>query len=250
MRVVARLLFGFCCLLPVVFATPAARADGELHLSWDDCRITGTTDAASVCLLNEGASELFCAFILDAPIDDVLGVEVVVDLQHSGGQLPDWWRLQGKGECRDGTLSVSGDFTSNGICIDPWSNLGGGLVLYDPGLPRGQPSQARFHATYAIPSEQAREIGSGKMTYGLKIVIRNDKTVFPFECPGCALAACLVLNQITLLRPPGAEPPEVPLIRPGVGDANRVTWKGGTNADCTAVPVRKTTWGQVKSLSR
>ncbi len=250
MRAVARFLFIVIFIVPAGFGPPPARADGDLHLAWDDCRITGADDAPAVCLTNEGATELFCAFTLDAPIPDVIGIEVVVDIQHSAGQLPDWWHMQGKGECRDGSLLASGDFSTNGVCVDPWLNLGGGLVLYDPGLPRGQPSQARIHGTYAIPSDQARELVTGEMYYGLKIVLRNDRSVFPFECTGCTQPACLVLNQITLLRVPSADPPEIPLVRPGPGNANRVTWKGGTAADCTAVPIRKTTWGQIRSLYR
>jgi hypothetical protein len=247
--------FGWPLSVVVVLASVAPApvlASGELHLAWDDCRLgfAGDSDLQSVCLLNEGESKLYCSFVLDAPLDDVLGIEVVVDLQHSAGVLPDWWHLQGKGECRDGTLSVRGDYTLESVCTDPWQNLGGGVVTYERGLPRGQPSQARIFGTYAVPSSSARSLDAGLMYYGLTIVIRNDRSVFPFECAGCSQPACLVLNQVTLLRSPAAKPPEIPVVRPGSDGANRVTWKGGSNADCTAVPVRRSTWGQVRNLYR
>ena len=225
---------------------------GDLYLSWDDCRVgnAGGSDLESVCLSNEGESRLFCAFTLDSPIDEVIGIEIVVDLQHSEGELPDWWHLQGKGECRDGVLSVSGDFTLFGVCSDPWQDLGGGVAQYQRGLPGGLPGQARIFGTYAVPSPSARTLDAGVMYYGLQVVIRNDRSVFPSECAGCSQPACLVLNQVTLLRTPASTPPEIAIIRPGPEAANRVTWKGGGQADCTAVPVRRTTWGQIRSLYR
>ena len=43
---------------------------------------------------------------------------------------------------------------------------------------------------------------------------------------------------------------EVTLETPGPSGANRATWAGGSGADCSAVPVRSSSWGRLKSLYR
>jgi hypothetical protein len=40
------------------------------------------------------------------------------------------------------------------------------------------------------------------------------------------------------------------LSRPGAADGNWARWQNESNADCTAVPVRRATWGGIKSLYR
>ena len=37
---------------------------------------------------------------------------------------------------------------------------------------------------------------------------------------------------------------------PGDGQANMVAWRSGSISDCVAVPVRRATWGRLKSLYR
>ena len=229
---------------------PASAFDGQIHLSWDDCALggAGTADLGTACLFEEGNSALYCVFTLSQPIDDVVGIEVTVDLQHSAGELPNWWRL-GEGGCRDASLFASGDFSVEGVCADPWRNLGAGVALYYPGLPRGQPSQARMLGVYAIRADSARVLDAGLMYYGLKLLISNQRTAFP-GCAGCLQPACLVLNQVKLLRGAKSTPSEVTLEIPGPARANWVTWRGGSGADCATVPVRARTWGQIKSLYR
>ena len=59
-----------------------------------------------------------------------------------------------------------------------------------------------------------------------------------------------MLNQVKLLRGGKSIPTEVTLETSGPSHANWVTWRGGSGADCAAVPVRARTWGQIKSLYR
>ena len=243
--------FGLAIAGLFLIAVPAAAFDGQIYLSWDDCALggAGTADLGTACLFDEGNSSLYCAFTLAQPIDDVVGVEVTVDLQHSQGSLPDWWRLQGKGDCRDQSLFASGDFSTESVCTDPWRNLGAGVAIYTPGLPRGQSSQARMRGFYAIQADSARVLDAGAMYYGLELLISNQRTAFP-GCAGCLQPACLVLNQVKLLRGAKSIPTEVTLETSGPAHANWVTWRGGSGADCAAVPVRARTWGQIKSLYR
>jgi len=230
---------------------PAHALDGELFLSWYDCAKDGAglRDAVLACITNDGSNSLYCSFILGQPLDDVLGIEVTVDTQHAGTVLPDWWQL-GAGQCRGDQLHVSGDFTQDFTCADFWRDLGAGEALYYPGLPYGHGGQARIVGTYAIRSDSARTLAAGTMYYGLKVVLGNARSVFPGQCDGCSNPTCLVLNNIKLLRSPGSVPSEVTLETPGPSGANRATWAGGSGADCSAVPVRSSSWGRLKSLYR
>jgi len=247
---IARLL-AHTALLALLGGARAAAADGQIYLTWDDCAAQGLHNQASACLSNEGSTMLYSSFVLDGAVDGVVGIQVTIDLQHSASAMPDWWRLQGPGECRDGALHVSGAFgIAEVACEDPWRQLGGGEVLYDVGVAPRQPNQARIVGTWAIPADSARALRAGVLYYGLKFRIDNARTVFPGECPGCNQPVCLVLNRVELLREFGADPPLVALETSGPDEARRATWLGGAGASCEAVPVRARTWGQIKSLYR
>jgi hypothetical protein len=235
-----------------LLAIPGTLHAAEIYLGWDECRHQGAglDDIQAVCLSDEGQSELHCSFVLHQSIDDVVGVEVVVDLQHGTEALPAWWQMLGKGMCRDGSLLASGNFLDNEVCTDPWRDLGVAVALFEPGLPRGRPGQARLRGVYAIRSDSARVLVPGVHYYALKLVIRNDRTVFPSSCTGCGDPACLVLNRIDILRGLGSEPAEIGLETSGPNAANRVTWRGGAGASCAAVPARRVTWGSIRALYR
>src|SRR5262245_46103439 len=86
-----------------ILAQPAHST--ALYLTWGDCALGGaaTSNLASGCGSSSGEQVLYAAFSVDSPIDSVLGLELIVDLQTAGSDLPDWWRL-GAGECRDNGL--------------------------------------------------------------------------------------------------------------------------------------------------
>lgn len=230
-------------------ATMAA-ADEGLYLTWSECAAPGsgaTANRNSGCAVSLGENPLYCAFILPAPLDSVIGLEVVVDIQHSLATMPPWWELQPTG-CRANALVVSGDFQLDAWCVDPWTGgASAGLQGYLIGEPRGGANQARIKAVVGVPAVQARSLNATDMYYGVKLVIRNDKTAGTGACAGCLSPACLVLNSILVRRVSGGD---VFLQTPGPGNANWATWQGGGGASCLLVPVRSRTWGQVKSLYR
>ena len=240
--------------LSVVLASCAPRAvaaQSQIFLTWDLCSADAPHDPSTECIVNEGSIPLYASFVLGAPVDDVVGIQVTIDIQSAEDPMPDWWRMQGAGDCRDGAIHVSGEVLSEeGDCTDPWRQLGGGTVLYDVGVSPRSASQARLVGTWAIRADSARALSAGIRYYGLKFLIDNARSVFPGECAGCQTPACLVLNRVELLRDFGAIPPSVALETPGPDEANRATWRSGGGASCAAVPVRARTWGQVKSLYR
>jgi hypothetical protein len=233
---------------------PAASAAGGLFLTWNDCAqgLAASHDVTNSCDSNVGQKSLFCAFTVPALVDSALGVQIVVDLQHSEVSLPDWWRFDGAG-CRAGELRAGFDFTSLSGCSDTFQGLArGGLLGYYPTEPRGGANQARILvAASRLPEHGYMHFDPGVMYYAARLNISNVGTVAPQAvCAGCLGSACLVLNGVVIQRQPGAVGGDVFIGQPGPGDANFATWQGGSSAGCTTVPVRAVTWGRVKSLYR
>ncbi len=241
--------FGTLALAPA-----RAGAAAGLYLTWSDCALGGAGQSSYdfACDGNGGTEELYCALTLpQATGPDVLGVIAVVDLQHSAAALPDWWRLGAVGGCRSGMLSASGDFRSNGTCVDPWVGQAVAEVQgYAVGEPRGGANQVRVKVACGVVPSLAATLDATSMYYGVKLVIGNGLTSGPGTCVGCAQPACLVLNSIEVKRTPGAPGGDLFLETPGAGGANWALWQGGMGANCALVPVRSVTWGRVKSIYR
>ncbi|MBI5709680.1 MAG: hypothetical protein HZC42_05145 [Candidatus Eisenbacteria bacterium] len=233
-------------------AAPALAAEG-LWLTWDECVLDPAAphNRNSPCLGNVNGQDLYCAFQMPFPVDSVLGVDIVVDVQHGSPVLPSWWQFA-PDSCRAGQLRVSFDFSTSSFCTDFWFGNGvGGLQGYYQGEPRGGANQARIKIAGAVlPGFGYRQLTAADVYYAAKLTITNAHTVDPGGCPGCINPACLVLNSIAIRRQPGAPGGDVFLQGPGPGNGNFATWQGGSGADCTAVPVRSMTWGRVKSLYR
>lgn len=230
---------------------PPARALEGLYLTWNDCALPGggSSVQASPCDSDLGASALICALTAPAAIDSILGVEIVVDIQHQQEALPDWWRFDLSG-CHAGELSASSNFGSFTLCQNLWQvQTSGGLQSYTLGLPHGQSNQARIRIAFGVPPDQRRAMNATDMYYAARILLSNAGSSL---CEGCDGAACLVLNSILIRRPPrpeGAPSGDLLVTAPGPGGANWAVWQR-SGASCQAVPVRKLTWGAVKSLYR
>ena len=240
----------FTVLFLALLAPRVQAADG-LYLTWGDCALQGAgqTVQGFSCDTDVGLHTLICGLTVAAPIDSVLGIEVVVDVQHSAPTLPDWWALGGS-DCRAGSLRADTDFGTLNTCINVWQTaIAGGLLTYTPGMPRGGSNQARIVLGFSVPSNQPRALDATDMYYAARIVLDNAATS---TCNGCSGAACLVLNGILIHRPPrpeGTPTTDVLVTAPGFGGANWAGWQTST-ANCQAVPVRNRTWGAVKALYR
>ena len=230
-------------------AVPAARAAEGLFLTWNDCALDpgAASDLPQACASDLGQQALYCAFRLAAPADSVLGVEIVVDVQHAEATLPDWWRFDVSG-CRSGNLAAGFGFTSQSACVDSLHGHATGALDYYLTEPHGGANQARIRAAASVlPGFGYAQLDASSMYYGARLTIANANTA---TCTGCAGHACLVLNTVVVKRQPGAPGGDVPIDVPGPANANWATWQGGSGADCAAVPVRPVTWGQLKGLYR
>ena len=229
----------------MVATARVAHAGEGIYLAWNNC--WGSSDArsdlASTCLANSGQQSLFCAFTLPQQMDSVIAVDVVVDVQVASAAVPPWWQLA-PGACRSGALSPGASLSGPSTCMDFWrGEATGPSQEYLVGVPHGG-NQARIHIGFSVPSNRPRSLQADGLYLAARIDIRNDSTT---SCMGCNVPACLVLNSIGI----GSPPDQVrPLTVPGPGGANWVRWQGGAGASCSAVPVRRPTWGQLKSLYR
>ncbi len=241
-------------LLAAALAAPGAEAAEALSLRWNECWLdAGARDnRASPCNSNLTEHLLFAAFEVGAPVDSVLGMELVIDVQHGEPLLPDGWRFDPAG-CRFGFLRASIDFAAFSTCTDPWQGEGAAsLQDYTPGMPRGGESQARIRLAAALPpsaSERTLEPGGG-VYYAARLGLSEARTIGDPSCAGCSGSACLVLNSIALRRTPGAQGGDVVLTTPGPSDLNWARWPAAADALCGAVPVRRSTWGRIKGLYR
>jgi len=236
-------------LAGIATASPPLEA---IRMAWDDCQISAgaNRDNPFLCSTNFGSGSLYCGFSVAQPIDQVVGLELVVDIQHSLASLPDYWRLGPLPDCRHDMLSASLDFSATTECVDPV--FGGALVQdYIEGQPGGLTSQARIKAVVFIPSPDTRSFATDTVYHAIRLVLSYDRTQNVGFCQGCTYTACLVLNSILVRRVAGAVGGDVMLTQPGSGNANWTTWRvGNGSADCAAVPVQNLTWGRIKSLYR
>lgn len=220
-------------------------------MAWDDCP-TSSLAAGNKnfsCDTNTGSGSLYCAFHVTAPIDQIIGLEIVVDLQSSAASLPDWWMLGPPPECRHDLLTASLDFSAATECEAP--GFTGALVQdYLVTEPRGLPSQARIKTVCYVPSPQTLSVGPDTTYHAVRLVLSFDRTTGLVVCSGCVPSACLVMNSILVRRLPGALGGDIQLVVPGPTNSNWATWRASGTGLCSAVPVRPATWGQIKSLYR
>jgi hypothetical protein len=188
---------------------------------------------------------LYCAFQVPETLDGVLGVEIVIDIQHSQAALPNWWRYE-PGGCME--FKLSADVQSGGgvSCIDPWQGNATALVQDDIlGAPGGSPSMARIKLVVAVPSAAAVVLLDSVVYTGARLLLPASE----LQCAGCDRAACLVLNSIVIRRLPGLPGGDAFLQVPAASNGNWAHWNGNAT-DCTAVPVTARSWGQIKALYR
>ena len=176
---------------------------------------------------------------------DLTGIDVVMDLQVGGdlNSSANFWDFE---TLNAAALSNSHVRPSTGCTAytNTWGLSGSGegalafktgtsverikSLAYRPGPLAVTANQKMFGETIGVDASTSAEGGGGTGV-------------------GCTLPVCFVLNQISPGTVSGT--PMTPLTSPSIF-GNSVTVNGGTAAQCLAVPARKHTWGQLKSLYR
>lgn len=246
------------CLLAVLLAlgTATAHAGPGVNLRWSNCiGDGGTFNRNFACDTNSGGQVLVASFELQAGMPHVTGQESFVGFVVASETLPEWWAFRTAGSCRMTSLNAS--FTEPLTAMNCWSWDGGqgagAIMSYNIGY-RGW-STASVRIVQAVPLELAAILEPGQEYFAFSLLINNAKTVGSGSCTGCSVPACLVFNSIKLTT---GSAPDDRIISGATNNADSffATWQGVSPVPPAGkpcpwpVPVKKQTWGAVKSLYR
>jgi hypothetical protein len=244
-----------CSALLILAATNAHAGQG-VNLRWSSCfGDGGVANRDFACNTNAGSNVLVGSFQLGSPLQHVVGQRIGLDLNASSATLPEWWTFRNAGTCRQLSLSVSFFADPAAVNCADWSSgqALGGIGAYLVGL--HGPSSARVFMTQAVQNELAVDLDPGMEYVAFNLTINNAKTVGSGACGGCSVPVCLVLNYIELTT---ISPPATLTLNLAANGTNShfATWQGpvpvppGGHECPWPVPVRRETWGAVKSLYR
>ena len=178
----------------VAVASPLPLFAGEgLYLDWGLCGPTGAVQQSFACDSNIGSENLYCAFTLATPLDQVLGVEIVIDIVHSQSVLPSWWQL-GVGAAVTGRWRPMVSLRRTGIARPSGPVRRPGDQLYEVGQPRNAANQARIVVALSLLPPDARTLAAGTLYYAARVLLENQNTTGAGSCSGCGGDACLVLK--------------------------------------------------------
>lgn len=239
-------------LLTLVASVAAA---GGVSMSWGD--YCSQSDGGPWNLTWACRSDTFtgirmsCSFKPDQSHADFIGLSVFLAGMSEAPTVPDWWQL-GPGGCREGalTLSTDGSTMTGGpeACIDPWGGAATGTLDY------WGVTESILYVTATCNLDQPVAIEAGLKYFACQFRVDAHKTVSG-ECWGCLAPGIFGIRAIELRFAGGAEP-EV-LDMPFAGDSRCLSYMNTSGYDHMCgwpwgyvVPVRNSTWGQVKSLYR
>ena len=211
-------------------------------------RLRGWRHRNFACNTNAGVHTLVGSFYAPCCVTAASGVQSVLDVQTATPRLAAWWAM-GAGQCREGSLAASFDFTNGPFnCLDYWQGGASGAVAMTP----LSSNRARIQVEAALPtgSPLITSIDEGDEVYSFKILIDSANSAGLGACGGCQASATICLDLIRILQPAGTPGGDQLITLPGV--RNWVTWQGlnGPDPGCGVVPTRATTWGSIKSLYR
>ena len=243
-------------LLALVLMAPApALAAPGVNLSWSRCQGegVGTQNRTFACDTNAGSELLVVSFELIAPLAQVNGNEIVIDLISQDDPLPAWWDFKNLGSCRTTSLSFNtvAD-ASNVVCVD-WAQgaSSGGIGAYDGPSYHIDPSLWSRHRTLkialAVPLDSLQNLLADTEYFSCNLVINHAKTVGTGACSGCSGSVCLVIQQMNITTPALAN--DIFLSGGTTPGSDMAHWQG-SGADCNLVPVKNKTWGEVKAMYR
>jgi len=249
----------------LAFSAALAHAQGGVNLAWNNCLGVGTaTDNINYACDGSRNGVPFkgvFSFTSPATMDFFVGIQGVLDFRTDQATLPDWWKL-GVGDCRDGNFFYPGSFTGvgNTTCTNPWAgaNNGGGFAYYyqnkgnDPLTPTPWVGYGRIKIAFARDTEKHLDSGAQYLAGVFTLDTNGDIDVGSGVCAGCALPACLVMNQIELYQV-SLSPPQDVFVISNAATRQYITWQGGNvgGTGCPLeVPSRNVTWGSIKALYR
>ena len=227
-----------------LFATNSSA--GGINLTWGEgCWADNpATMQTFACDNNSGSFSLTASFVPTSR-QAISTLTAQLDLQSDSPLLPDWWQMCDPGACRAGALSATAVFAT-GACSYAWTGL--------PPQAAVNWQTRQWCGDGSIPSNRAQLIGyfgghssvvlqPGTEYYAFRLTISTQKSNGMDACGGCSVPATLVLNEIALYGT-GLDQLTAPLSN------TCLRWQAAGTTPCSATPVRRTTWGTIKSLYR
>jgi len=223
-----------------------ALAAGGFSLNWGTVCYTEAATPALVfaCATNSGtAGVMTTTFMLDNPMADLVGCEWQIDGQSDDVALPEWWKLGAAPDCRANKASFKSAYVAvaTEACVD-WTD-GQGF-----NAPNFTWTGNRVRLTLGIAIDASTPFGAlaSQEYYSGGVDILNSKTVGTGACAGCSIGMIFAENVFTAA---GLDGRRDEFIVPMTGGNRCLSWNNPTT-DCTLVPARPTTWGQIKGLYR
>ena len=250
------------CGALLIFGAPAAFAAAGLNFTWSPtnaCQSPQITNQTFACDANDASFTMVGSFMPGVQATQFYGIEVIVDGQSDGANVPSWWQAFNDGSCRQNSVSPGAAFLAGGGCTKLWSaGASGGLGAWqttDYPPPTGNVPAAnrlRFKIAYVMATARVN-LNVSKEYSAFQLIMDsnnsiNDPAADPpiVACPGCLVPVTLLLQQINVLDEAGAGSFEAITTEL----TNRcITWQSSTVA-CAVVPTRNRTWGEIKSLYR
>ena len=235
----------------LVLAAPMAMASG-VNIAWGaECwgQLTAPSNVLTfACGSNTAPAswKMTSSFMVDA--DFALGaVDVLVEGVSEAGALPDWWKRSATGDCNfsTGSYVISAAYAGSvGTCLDPFAGTGQG----GGGYGYLTPTQIQIEGIYGVAD--AVTVPAATEAFATTFTIKNVKTLGAgaLSCAGCDVGMVFGLYDVILTSATGA----THLTEAIPGGNQCLIWQHAfPGQPCNPpVPVRNTTWGQVKSLYR
>ena len=113
------------------------------------------------------------SFVVDTPIPDFVGVEIVMEGQSDQATLPDWWKVGAAPDCRSLQATFAADFSGvAATCLD-W-NGGSPLNVFGYSY---DTKRAHISAASALAADAPIALTAGDEWYAGQVKIKNNKTV-------------------------------------------------------------------------
>ena len=255
-------------LLVAGFSLALTRLSGAAegtNLSWNHCfgQGTGVQNVAFACDNNAGSRVMTGSFILGSNLNQVIGLEIVVELAAASTGLPAWWELYQPGFCRQESLRMDlVPDVADPVCVD-WSHgvAAGGIGKYCTfgsscfSGPPSSPNRAKVVMATAVAQERARDLTPGTEYFAFHLMIDNVGTAGAGSCSGCDVPVCIGVNSINVV--PKGTVGSLLLTTGTAPGSNFIAWQGGAVPASRSIPgcpavtaTRRSAWGQLKALYR
>jgi hypothetical protein len=252
-----RELIGVLAAIALASPTIVLAQPDPLEIAFDDC--PGAPGAlpqkVDACASNVGqAMSLVVSFVAPVDIPEFVALTAVIRVGRHNQPLPLWWGMV-PGGCRQGMGHAEIGVSDVGVCADPWGGSPGfSSILFEevPSTPSGS-SFLQMTVEVGLGQADPLDLQTGVKYQLFTLSVPRTRSIGPDACPGCCEGVCIIVDRIRLFS--RRTPFRIDLSNTGTPAV--AYWQGAaihTPGECIGVgcpvPVRKSTWGDVKALYR